>query len=63
MNPLGEDCIRWVTLFNACMGAGGIGIVLEQRVTVYTHVFYGHLPPPGWTFSSDGTPPSPNPPS
>ncbi|MHB1261962.1 MAG: carboxypeptidase-like regulatory domain-containing protein [Thermoplasmatota archaeon] len=58
-NPLGEDCLEWVVLFAACMGAGGIGIVLEQRVTVYTHVFYGHLPPAGWRFSSEGNPPAP----
>lgn len=55
-NPLGEDCIEWVTLFAACMGAGGIGVVLEQRVTVYTHFFYGFLPPAEWRFSSAGAP-------
>ncbi|HJQ93959.1 MAG TPA: carboxypeptidase-like regulatory domain-containing protein [Candidatus Thermoplasmatota archaeon] len=59
INPLAEDCIRWVTLFSACMGAGGIGVVLEQRVTVYTHFFYGYLPPSDWRFSADGAPPGP----
>lgn len=59
INPLAEDCIRWVTLFNACMGAGGIGVVLEQRVTIYTHLFYGHQPPSDWRFSAAGAPPDP----
>jgi hypothetical protein len=59
-NPLGEDCIRWVTLFKACMGAGGVGVVLQQKVTVFTHVFYGYTPPAGWRFSDgNGVPPPP----
>lgn len=58
-NPLGEDCIEWMVLFKSCVNLNGVGVVLEQRVTVYTHVFYGHLPPDGWRFSSDGNPPGP----
>lgn len=58
-NPLGEDCVRWVTLFNACMGAGGVGVVLQQKVTVFTHVFYGYAPPEGWRFSDGGGVPAP----
>ena len=59
-NPLGEECIRWVTLFAACMGAGGVGVVLQQKVTVFTHIFYGYEPPLGWRFSDGaGAPPPP----
>lgn len=56
-NPLGEHCLEWVTLFKACMRAGGVGVVLQQKVTVFTHVFYGYTPPEGWRFSSgEGVP-------
>ncbi|MEA3137218.1 MAG: Carboxypeptidase regulatory-like domain, partial [Thermoplasmata archaeon] len=54
-----EDCVRYPVLFAACWGFGGVGMALEQRVTIYTHIFYGHVPPPGWTFSADGAPPDP----
>lgn len=59
MNPLGESCIRWVTLFAACMGAGGFGAVIEQKVTVYTHLFYGFTPPVDWRFSAADVPQPP----
>jgi hypothetical protein len=58
-NPLGESCIRWAVLFNACMGAGGVGVVLQQKVTVFTHVFYGYTPPVDWRFSNGGGAPDP----
>jgi hypothetical protein len=58
-NPLGEDCVQWVILFKACMGAGGVGVVLEQKVTVFTHVFYGYTPPPDWRFTDGSGPPQP----
>lgn len=38
---------------------GTAGAVLEQSFTIYTHVFYGYLPPEGWTFGEDGDPPAP----
>lgn len=59
-NPFSDpDCIRYPVLFASCWGFGGVGMALQQRVTVYTHIFYGHLPPSGWTFSGDGAPPDP----
>ena len=60
LNPFTDpDCIRYPVLFASCWGAGGIGMALQQRVTVYTHIFYGHLPPRDWRFSADGAPPDP----
>ncbi|MCA1812166.1 MAG: carboxypeptidase-like regulatory domain-containing protein [Halobacteriales archaeon] len=32
------------------------GVTLEQDFTMYTHVFYGFLPPEGYRFSNDGEP-------
>lgn len=32
---------------------GGVGLTLQQRFTVFTHVFYGYEPTPDWRFSSD----------
>jgi hypothetical protein len=59
-NPFSDpDCVRYPVLFASCWGAGGIGMALQQRVTVYTHIFYGTLPPTGWTFAADGAPPDP----
>ncbi|MFA5944219.1 MAG: carboxypeptidase-like regulatory domain-containing protein [Candidatus Thermoplasmatota archaeon] len=59
-NPFGDpDCIKYPVLFNACYRFGGAGVVFEQRVTVYTHIFYGFTPPPGWTFSATGETPQP----
>jgi hypothetical protein len=37
----------------------GAGASFEQPFTVYTHAFFGYLPPPGWTFVGDGPPPPP----
>ena len=60
LNPFSHpDCVRYPVLFASCWGAGGIGMALEQRVTVYTHIFYGYLPPADWRFSAAGSPPDP----
>jgi hypothetical protein len=59
-NPFRDpECIRYPVLFASCWSFGGAGMALQQRVTVYTHIFYGHLPPTDWTFSADGAPPDP----
>lgn len=31
---------------------GGLGLTLQQRFTIYTHVFYGYEPTEGWRLSS-----------
>lgn len=53
---LGQDCIEYPALFDACLGAGGIGAVVNQEFTVFTHAFHHFLPPEGWQFSVDGDP-------
>jgi len=63
--PLGQDpfgspdCIKYPVLFDACWSFGGVGLQLEQKVTVFTHFFYGYTPHPGWRFSSGEPVPQP----
>ncbi|MEA3202844.1 MAG: Carboxypeptidase regulatory-like domain [Thermoplasmata archaeon] len=38
---------------------GGLGYSVEQGFSIYTHVFYGYLPPPGWRFSQAQEVPAP----
>lgn len=56
---LTEECIKYPTLFDACLGAGGVGATIQQEFTVYTHVFYRFSPEPGWRFTADGDHPAP----
>jgi hypothetical protein len=59
VNPFGNpDCVQYPVLFNACYGFGGAGVAVNQQVKVYTQIFYGYTPPPGWRFS-EGDVPSP----
>lgn len=39
---------------NVCVS---FGFTLEQRFTIYTHVFHAYVPPPGWRFTEDGAAP------
>lgn len=58
----GEDCLDWngvVFPDGTCVRATGPGLILNQKVDVYTHVFYGYAPPEDWQFSVDGDPPAP----
>lgn len=60
----GDPCLHWPDqglLFGpgTCMRATGPGFVLNQKVDVYTHVFYGYTPPEGWSFGENGDPPAP----
>lgn len=38
---------------------GGVGYSLQQPFSIYTTVFYGYLPPDGWTFVASGEVPQP----
>ena len=60
-NPFDNpDCVKYPVLFNACFGVGGVGMALQQKVTVFTQIFYGYTPTPGWRFSSgEPVPPPP----
>lgn len=55
----GDDCPRWPILFDGCMRATGLGLMLDQEFTVYTNVFYGFTPGDGWLFIEDGAHPAP----
>jgi hypothetical protein len=58
----GEDCLDWngvVFPDGTCVRATGPGLIVNQRVDVYTHIFYGYAPPLDWQFSVDGDPPPP----
>lgn len=37
----------------------GVGAAIQQPFELFTHVFYGFTPPPGWQFGRDGLPPLP----
>lgn len=55
----GKPCLEWQDqglLFGpgTCMRATGPGLILNQKVDVYTHVYYGFLPPEGWSFGEHG---------
>ena len=52
-------CAEWPAIFASCIRFGGVGIILQQKFTVYSHEFHGYTPPPGWRFSVDGPPPAP----
>lgn len=59
-NPIGNpECIEDAVLFDTCFDVGGVGIVVNQKVTVFTHIFYGYTPPEGWRFSESNNVPLP----
>lgn len=58
----GKPCLDWSgVIFPAgtCIRATGPGLIINQKVDVYTHIFYGFLPIEGWTFGEDGEHPLP----
>ncbi|MEK6975428.1 MAG: carboxypeptidase-like regulatory domain-containing protein [Candidatus Thermoplasmatota archaeon] len=63
----GNDCMQWGLVGQialgfdptTCMRATGPGLVLNQKIDVYTHVFYGFTPNEGWSFIDDGQHPAP----
>jgi hypothetical protein len=52
-------CVEWPAVFDACVRFGGVGIILSQKFTVYSHEFHRYAPPAGWRFTVDGPPPAP----
>lgn len=52
-------CVEWPAVFEACMRFGGVGIIVSQKFTVYSHEFHRFTPPAGWRFTVDGPPPTP----
>ncbi|HUR25483.1 MAG TPA: carboxypeptidase-like regulatory domain-containing protein [Candidatus Thermoplasmatota archaeon] len=58
----GKPCMDWSGVIfppGTCVRMTGPGLILNQKVDVYTHIFYGYKPPEGWQFSVDGDPPAP----
>jgi hypothetical protein len=61
----GQDCMHWPQVGGypfapgTCMRATGPGVVANQKVDVYTHVFYGFQPPEGWSFVAGEPVPTP----
>lgn len=56
----GLDCLQWPVLFDGCIRFGGVGLVLDQTFTAYTHIYHGFLPEDGWRFSEHGAPDVPD---
>ncbi len=52
----GIERVVWVDDFAVDRTAG---LALEQRFTVYTHLFYNFVPDGHWTFIADGAHPLP----
>jgi hypothetical protein len=60
VNPFSDpECVKYAVLFDSCQRAGGAGMALQQKVTVFTHIFYGYTPPSDWRFSTAGEAPAP----
>lgn len=58
----GKPCLDWSgTLFppGTCIRITGPGLIINQKVDVFSHSFYGYTPPEAWQFSVDGAPPAP----
>lgn len=58
----GDPCLYWPAYFppETCMRATGPGFIVNQKIDVFTHVFYGFTPNEGWTFGADGEHPIPD---
>lgn len=56
----GNDCLHWPQVGGypfapgTCMRATGPGAVLNQKIDVYTNIFFGFTPDEGWSFLDDG---------
>ncbi|HUR25482.1 MAG TPA: carboxypeptidase-like regulatory domain-containing protein [Candidatus Thermoplasmatota archaeon] len=48
-----------IRVFTRATGGTGPAVTFQQRFTVYTTVFYGYLPPTGWTLRETGEVPPP----
>lgn len=53
------ECVEWPAVFASCIRFGGVGLIVQQAFTVYSHEFHRMTPPAGWRFSVDGSPPPP----
>lgn len=52
-------CVAWPAINDGCFRFTGVGVILNQAFSVYTNIFYGYTPPPGWSFVATGEVPQP----
>lgn len=52
-------CVAWPAINSGCFRVTGVGVILQQKFSVYTHVFYGYAPPEAWLFTTEGSVPPP----
>lgn len=52
----GDDCVDRPVL-SGCLT--GLGLTVQQQLTIYTHAFYGYTPDPSWRFSEASVVPLP----
>ena len=52
----GDDCVDRPGL-GGCLT--GLGLTVQQQLTIYTHAFYGYTPDPSWRFSEASMVPLP----
>jgi hypothetical protein len=55
----GDNLTLRMRVFTRATDGTGPALTFQQRFTVYTTVFYGYLPPPGWTLRETGEVPPP----
>jgi hypothetical protein len=59
----GKDCLEWQGGYpfpaGTCMRATGPGLIINQKVDVFTNAFYGFVADPDWLFIEDGPHPVP----
>jgi hypothetical protein len=55
----GDNLTLRMRIFTRATDGTGPALTLQQRFTVYTTIFYGYLPPEGWTLRETGEVPPP----
>lgn len=55
----GDNLTLRIRIFTRATDGTGPALTVQQRFTVYTTVFYGYLPPAGWTLRESGEVPPP----
>lgn len=55
----GDNLTLRMRIFTRATDGTGPALTFQQRFTVYTTVFYGYLPPEGWTLRESGEVPAP----
>ena len=55
----GDNLTLRMRIFTRATDGTGLALTFQQRFTVYTTVFYGYLPPEGWTLRESGEVPPP----